>query len=385
MKLFKLFKKILVIWFTKNPYKVQFFNTLYQPEAGSPLDVAERKTGILATEVGDIIIYNQQPVSLNDPVKLRYIGKHPRYHSTGIFKEPDRHVFSLENGCIISQLGLVYDARMRSFIDESGKEWDKNIAETPFANAINLPPRKFLAGITLSFITTSAEAGFYHFLIESVTKAAVYRHLLTNADQLLFNGPQTEWKLKWLQKAGIDTSKIIWTDGYLHYQCEQLIFTNRLIADQQISNWCLQSLKQLFNVAQPALQPQRAQNVVMLTRRGLNVREIKWEDDLLSAFKNIRCADLRHLSADETIELMQTATHVIGPHGAGLSNIYLCQPGTKVLEIYPHNINYQPYYLRIATLGYLNYNVMYLDFDNASHPTLGLEAFKKAVYQFLDN
>lgn len=367
---------------TNNPYKVRPFKEIYRTMAGSPLDMPENVTGVLIKQSGEIINYNQQPHSLNKPVHSRFLCKMPRYQATGIFKEPDRYVYSLQNGCIIGQLGLIYDPEKRTFIDESAKEWTINLEASPYTNAYRLPAREHLEGITFSFLTIGAEAGFYHFLFESLSKISMFQPILLQADHLLFNGPPTAWKLKWLNRAGIDVSKIRWVDGKSHYKCRQLIFTNRLIADQQLSNWCIYSLKFLFGV-QPDVSFTLPEKIIFISRKGLKARELTWEDDLLTAFPQIERVDLTALNAEETISILQNATHVIGPHGAGLSNIYLCRPGTKVLELYPNQVTYQPCYQRIAALCSIKYALMYMDFEHKENPETGLEAIKPLFAQFV--
>ena len=80
---------------------------------------------------------------------------------------------------------------------------------------------------------------------------------------------------------------------------------------------------------------------------------------------------------------MQTATHVIAAHGAGLSNIYLCTPGTKVLEIYPNGVSFHPLYQRIATACQLEHAVAYLDFKNPENDETGLTAFSAILTKFI--
>jgi hypothetical protein len=378
----KIVKKWAVKLFTGNPYKITPFDRLYPHINGQPLDIPENVSAVLYTEKGNIIHYFPPPAPLNGELHLRFTGDEPRYLPSGIFKEPDRSVLSMGNAGIIGQLGLIYAIEQRSFIDESAKEWVQNLDQSPYVNALSLPVRKKLKGISFSFLTIGAEAGYYHFLFESITKAGLFGNLLIRADHLLFNGPSTAWKVKWLKKAGIDLAKVIWMDGASHYECEQLLFTSRLIADQQVSEWCLGSLNKLFGIGSGHPSAPVTTRILLISRKGLGKREIAWETEILKAFPEIEKVDFSGLGPEETISTLRSATHVIGPHGAGLSNIYICRPGTRVLEIYPDAVTYQPCYQRIATLCRLDYAVMYLDFKDAANPVTGLMAFKQAFNHF---
>lgn len=383
MSIARFLKKALIICFTKNPYRVKRFANLYIKPVGQAVDQPELLSTILKHENGEIEKYFNPVISLNQEINQRLIAHTKRFKVKGIFKSPDRYMYSLSNVCIIGQLGLVYDEAKRCFIDESAMEWGINLKNTPYLNALNLPPKAYLDGLTISYLTNGADGGFYHFLFESATKTGLYASILPHANQLLFNGPVTPWKLKWLQRAGIDTSKVIWVNNTGHYECEQLIFTNKVTADQQIGTWAINTLKSIFHVTDASPSLTRASNIIWISRKGFHKREIEWEDELLSLFPEIECIDLSQLSADETIAKMQQVTHVIGPHGAAFSNLYLCRPGTKVLEIYPEDAYFQPCYHRLSESCELNHMVAYLDFKNKDNPVTGINFLTNAIRNFI--
>jgi capsular polysaccharide biosynthesis protein len=63
---------------------------------------------------------------------------------------------------------------------------------------------------------------------------------------------------------------------------------------------------------------------------------------------------LEALSLAEQIALMQRAEAVMGIHGAGLTNLAFCQPGTIAIEIFPSNA-VLPYFWSLAQVVGLNY------------------------------
>jgi len=375
-------KKMWVMSFTRWPYKIERFSQLYTKPIGESLNVAEDLSAILLKETGSTIYYPQLAEAVNNKLTVYYVQGKERYLISGIFKEPDRYIYSVSNGCLLGPWGLVYDKDKRTFINESAKEWFDDLKDSPFTNILNFPERVKLKGITISCLTNGADAGFYHFLFESIIKIYFFKQVIDNADFILFNGPVNDWKLKWINRAGINTDKIIWVNNAAHYECDQLIFSSRLINDQQISNWCVNALKSLFCVSQPQAATSSSKKVILISRKGF-IRDIQWEELILSSYPEIERIYLSSLSDDDTISQLQDATHVIGPHGAGLSNIYLCRPGTKVLEIYPNGKSYQPCYYRISSICDLKYSVIYLDMENAENATSGFKAFKELMGTFL--
>jgi hypothetical protein len=382
MTLERLLRKVWLILFTRNPYKIRNFSEIYQEKVGQQLAAPENVSAVLLKETGSYIVYPDLIEDGLNKIKHQYIGGKKRYKIAGIFKEPDRRLYSLSNGCSLGPLGLVYDREKRVYINESAKEWSINLKESVYTNVVNFPPRIFLPGLTFSCLTNGADAGFYHFLFESIVKIEFYKPVIDQAKFLLFNGPANDWKIKWLCKAGIPLDKVIWVDNTGHYECEQLIFSNRLINDQQIGNWCIKSLKKLFKISFHEKEPDTQPYVLLITRNGF-VRHIEWERNILEQFPFIKKISLSDLDVEATIQELQNATHVIGPHGAGLSNIYLCRPGTKILEIYPNDKTYQPCYYRVSCICELSYSVIYLDFENADNEEFGLDSFKKTMADFL--
>ena len=376
-------KKLWLISFTDKPYKIRKFDDLFVLPVGEPVDTPECLSTVLSKENGGTVFYSPLNAPVSSNIKCRYIGKSERFKVSGIFKEPDRTIYSLSNACLLGSLGLIYDKERRSYIDESAKEWLINLKNSAYTNLIYFPPKIKLKGITISCLTNGADFGFYHFLFESLVKIHLYKSIIKNIDYILFNGPGTEWKLKWIKRTNIDINKIIWVGNSDHYECEQLLFTNKLINDQQINHWCVKSLKELLKIASDTIIPLNSHHIIWISRKGLKVREIEWEDELLSFFPSIERVDLSLLDDVQTINKMQAASHVIGPHGAGLSNVYLCSPGTKVLEIYPNGSPFQPCYFRLSSICNLQYSVKYVDFKNKENKETGLPAFKDLLTKFI--
>jgi hypothetical protein len=378
--IFRLFKKAIVALFTDNPYMIKPFGALFNA-TGEPVDRPETLSAIFDYQQGNISAYHTPFIINNTQISYRSLGNRQRFIPSGIFKAPDRYVYSLSNAGILGQMGLVYDMEKRCLIDESAKDWTSPLKQSPYANALNLPSKTRLGGLTLSFLTLGADGGFYHFLFESLVKTGMLQSLLKSADHLLFNAPPLDWKLKWIDKAGIDRSKITWVDHVGHYECEQLIFTNRLVADQQISKWCVDTLKEIFDAGNnyPAVDLKK---IVWISRQGQHTRNIEWEDELLKFFPDIESVDFTMLPAADTILKLQEATHVIGPHGAGLSNLYLCKPGTKVLEVFPDSACFQPCYSRLSNVCGFEHSIVYIDFKNKAG-MCGFDFLKGVLTKFI--
>ena len=78
------------------------------------------------------------------------------------------------------------------------------------------------------------------------------------------------------------------------------------------------------------LKPHRK---IVVLRPGAVTRRIANSDELLLNLKGWETVVLDNMTIKEQIKTFAEASHVLAAHGAGLTNLLWCQPGTKVLEI----------------------------------------------------
>jgi len=72
---------------------------------------------------------------------------------------------------------------------------------------------------------------------------------------------------------------------------------------------------------------------IVVLRPGAVTRRIQNSDELLLNLKGWETVVLEKMSIREQMKTFAEASHVVAAHGAGLTNLLWCQPGTKVLEI----------------------------------------------------
>jgi hypothetical protein len=107
-----------------------------------------------------------------------------------------------------------------------------------------------------------------------------------------------------------------------------------------------------------------------ISRRDSPNRKLENEEEieaLISSY-GFEIVSLTGMSLAEQINLFAGATHVIAPHGAGLTNIVFCKPVTHILEI-----KLLPYinwcYRRLAGIYGLNYGCIWA---SATFRTVGI-------------
>jgi len=377
----KAIKRFLIRLLTANPYRIVQFNELCQNVIGSPIDSAETLDGILYEERGSLVYYNGFPNTFNQTFNLKKIGKKSRYLQIGLFSEPNRLIYSMEDTNIYGSLGIIYNAQKRAFIEESTKEWLINLKNSNYTNIYKLPQSNQLPGISLSCLSNGADGGYYHFIHEVLPKLWFCRNMIPYTDNIFFNGPPVSWKLKWLNFFNVDINRIIWIGPYDNYNCKQLLFSSRIINDQQINHYSILALKAL--IGNRTIQIPDQNKVLYISRAGESERDLKWENELLQQYPYFKKINARNLSVEDTINHFASASLVIAAHGAGLSNLFLCHPGTKVLELYPDLDHYQPCYTRISDICKLKHYVAAIDFNQKANKTMGIDFLTSIINTLL--
>ncbi|RZL68602.1 MAG: glycosyltransferase family 61 protein [Pedobacter sp.] len=373
--LVKFIKKYVNILFGTGPVKVESFFTIFPNKTNAILDLDERYSCLLKFEPGKIIFYDE--VNIDPSQNLHF---HPtRYKNGGIFKTPDRYLFSLEAGCIFGTLGIIYDQVKRIAIDEATKDWFIPLKKNGLFTAFRINKPVYIDGVALSLCTVGSDGGFYHFLLEALPKLYLCEEIRHKIDYYIISGNKTDWKLKWLHRLGIREEQLIWQYGNAHYQFKQLLFTNKLNTDHQISSWSTDALRSLFKVD---ATEKKIDKVIYISRKNVLERELIWEDALLDKFPHIKKIDFSDMVPDETVKLMSEARYIIAPHGAGLANLAFANKGISVLELYPSEKNYFPCYQRLCNQMSIQHQVIWLDFQNPSSE-YGIDFLKDRLEHFI--
>ena len=72
---------------------------------------------------------------------------------------------------------------------------------------------------------------------------------------------------------------------------------------------------------------------IIISRRDAINRNITNQEQLFMALKSWETVTLDNLSIQDQVKLFAEATHIISPHGAGLTNLLWCKQGTKIFEL----------------------------------------------------
>ncbi|MCG9886985.1 MAG: glycosyltransferase family 61 protein [Cyanobacteria bacterium] len=258
---------------------------------------------------------------------------------------------------------------LRGDLDLGGTEL---IAASP-----HLPPADRLPG--RSAVLAMAGCSMYcHWILNMLPRLGLLEQAgesIENLDWILVNGDELSFQHHSLEMLGIPKSKIVPVNPHWrHLRLETAIVPSRI---ERLRPWVVDFLRDRFwPHAQPCAEVRSKR--LYISRRQADYRRLIDEDDLIVKLyqRGFQGVCLETFPLTQQIAMMAQAEVIVAPHGAGLTNIAFCRPGTIVLEIC--SPVYAPHYFwELAACAQVrHYHLIGRDLDEHPDP----EAVKKERY-----
>jgi capsular polysaccharide biosynthesis protein len=200
-----------------------------------------------------------------------------------------------------------------------------------------------LSGTCLSLASDFAGGNYGHFLLDCLGRLALFQKSglsFEDVDYVYLPKPASETAAKLVCKLGIPMHKCVWA-GEGDVQADLVIGTSFPGLRRNYAPW----LTDFFR-AQVATSPLRHHRRVYVPRKGQ--RKVTNEEELMPIVKKFGFKIYDFDDVEDEAAFFSECSIVVGPHGAGLTNLVFCSPGTKVLELIPSD-HVHPYYYTIAT------------------------------------
>lgn len=222
---------------------------------------------------------------------------------------------------------------------------------------------------TSCFLDARSSFIYYHWMMDVLPKFSVLKAAgieLNDIDHFIVRC-QSSFQKQTLQHLGIPVDRIVSPGNHNVTRCQNLIvpylkhdrgdrFYNGL--GLGMAQWVPDWLKRTFLSHTPQ---QKEKIYISRTCRG--TRSLAHEKHLVEelSLRGFRCITLETLSVTAQAELLASAKFVIAPHGAGLTNLAFCQPGTTVIEIFGEYV--VPCYWALSQLSALDYHAYFVKSD----------------------
>jgi len=211
-----------------------------------------------------------------------------------------------------------------------------------------------LKGKSIVLAATGAHNGYYHWILDSLTKIHVLNKFdfsLNDFDHIIVSGPSSKYKIETLKVLNVPLEKFHFIEEGNHIKTDYLVFIDTIRYHTQGTNF----LKEYFKVD----QLKTSNKLIFISREQAGFRNIIDQERLFDFLKDFGFEKviLENLTVHEQAKIMAEAKFVISPHGAGLANIVFCNPETVLFEIVPDeyaNINYW-FHSNFLDINYYSY------------------------------
>lgn len=222
---------------------------------------------------------------------------------------------------------------------------------------INVPknlsiPEK-VKGVVLNLASDWSSNNYGHFLLDSLSRYHLFRqagYCIDTVDKVYLPFSNSAVAKKFSSQLGIPSEKCLFTPFPTNYrlQADILLAPSFPGIKRNYPAWVAKFLNQ--NLLPDTTNKKRR---LYVTRSG-GTRKVENEASVREILTKQGFEIYNPSEHPNPIQDFAEASIVVGAHGAGLTDIVFCQPGTQVLELIPSDHIY-PYFFSIAQASNLRY------------------------------
>lgn len=257
-----------------------------------------------------------------------------------IFSWPMKYVFTIPEGRCCYTTNPTVITQDNFVLSDASYEY--GLLSPEFLSILSRPilqTPEFIDG-TVAVLASHGSQNYYHWMIDVIPKLGLIEQANIKPDYFYFFSTGKSFEKETLSILGIDETKIINAKKNKHIQAKTLIVPSMLsLPETQLFTniasplWSFEFLRKKFLNEEVSYQSLR----IYVTREKACWRKVVNDvevSNFLAGFGFIR-VKLEEMSVVDQAKLFASAEIIIAPHGAGLTNLVFCSPGTKVIELMP--------------------------------------------------
>jgi Glycosyltransferase 61 len=208
-------------------------------------------------------------------------------------------------------------------------EWMASPEEHSIFKEEKLPPVT-MTDETVAMLNHPAGYNYFHWMLETIARIHLIEQSKIKIDKYIINHRSLSFQLDMLQACGIPQEKIIVPNENFHFKAKQLVVPSYVNLPNAWSCKYVRNL--LFN----RVKITKNKEYERIYIKRANRRKITNEKEILGTLRKygFKAVSLESMSLEKQMEVFYSAEIVIGAHGAGLTNLVFCRPGTRVIELF---------------------------------------------------
>ncbi|MDQ7250230.1 glycosyltransferase family 61 protein [Dongia sedimenti] len=202
--------------------------------------------------------------------------------------------------------------------------------------------RRAVKGTCLSLASDFAIGNYGHFILDCLGRAALFLKAgrsFGEIDHVYIPRPPSPTTEAFLRAIGVPLEKCIWAEESC-IAADTVIGTTFPGTRRNYPRWLIDFFRSLAGT-----DAKRAHRRIYVPRTG--PRQVRNEAELRAALDRFGFETYDFRKVDDEAAYFAEAEIVVGAHGAGMTNLIFCQPGTWVLELLPSD-HVWPYFYTIA-------------------------------------
>jgi hypothetical protein len=201
-----------------------------------------------------------------------------------------------------------------------------------------MKPRKYNGRVFSLLGGGGAKYYYYHWMIDSLAKLGLLKEsgLFDKVDYFLVPSYSAKYHKETLDHFGIPKSKIINEEVENHIQADYLMVASYTQIEFHHPKWVCDFLHTSFT--NPA--PKKRDKLIYIPRGDAAInRKVLNEPELIEFLQGygFTTHNLADMEIHDEAEYFNSARLVLGVQGSGFANLVFCEPGTKVVQFFPHS------------------------------------------------
>lgn len=247
-----------------------------------------------------------------------------------------------------------------------------------------LPPVDYVQDV-VAVLASAGGNNYFHWMFDVLPRIDLLCRSGINVNKYIINkGGHLPFQRQTMIALGIPEANLIEAHEQFHLQADMLVVPSLPGVTGNPPKWACDFLKEEF-------QDNRIVNIsdryehIYISRSNANTRKVLNETEVMDSLAEYGFVNvlLDSLTVADQALLLSLAKVVVAPHGAALSNLVFCNPGTKVIEFFSPNYVNVCFWALSNQLGLEYYYLLgqgerpseYVDpHDVFDHITLNVEA-----------
>jgi hypothetical protein len=272
--------------------------------------------------IQEILVYSKKPNHVNNEIHPNFIESNKLPINT------EYHLCLLKNARVVNEMGVIISFDDKIYTEFNFENDDITKKNDVFKSYISKPKIKKNC---LASITSNAYSNTFHWTFDVLPRLKLFRAVFEDIDFLIVPDNLNTFQLDSLSHMEYSDKKLLRIKDGTHLLCENLFVASFPRKNGQIPKWACDFLRETF-IPTNAEKPYKR---IYITRKDAFFRKITNEDEVEKYLTGLgfEIIQMSKLSFEEQIKVFTEAQIVVGPHGAGLTNIVFCQ-NAKILEMF---------------------------------------------------